>query len=283
MYQFNKRSEGRGIRKKFIIFMMATALSCLTVNVSYAKSIDGVNQIDQKEKTDFFIPLVNSFPQEQTTKLDDVLDDVINEKISEQNEESVQDNVLIMSDEIKIQPVAFDGKERRLKKYRRKISKIRKNISIDMNVSKCTGLSKKEFIKLASSIKDDKYNLYERNAGAIYDICKKYHINEIFFLGIIAEESRWGKSRYARATNNYTSQMRRGGGLVHFSSEKRCFESTARNLRNNYLSSKGRYYHGKSMRAINKVYCEPKKFRDGSKDKFYWSKEIVKCMNKIIS
>ena len=56
-------------------------------------------------------------------------------------------------------------------------------ISRTMDLTKRTGLSREDFIKLISGVKADTSGFFEDNAGTIYDLCKTYSINEIFFCG----------------------------------------------------------------------------------------------------
>ena len=64
-------------------------------------------------------------------------------------------------------------------------------ISQDMDLTVRTGLSRDDFIKLISGVKADTSGFFKQNAGTIYDLCKEYSLNEIFFCGIISAESGW--------------------------------------------------------------------------------------------
>ena len=52
-------------------------------------------------------------------------------------------------------------------------------ISKSMDLTKRTGLSREDFIKLMSRVKADTSGFFEDNAGEIYDLCEEYNINEI--------------------------------------------------------------------------------------------------------
>ena len=94
-----------------------------------------------------------------------------------------------------------------VKKYL-SLEEVRKKLKRDMNISKPSGLPKEEFIKLIRNMDYDYTAVFSRNAEFIWNLAHKYQLNEIFFMGIIANESGWGGSEEAIATNNYTSQMK---------------------------------------------------------------------------
>lgn len=127
-------------------------------------------------------------------------------------------------------------------------------ISKNMDLTKRTGLSEKDFIKLISGVKYDTSGFFEENAGTIYDLCKKYSINEIFFCGLISAESGWNIASNHRSTHNYISLMK-NGKLIKYNSVYEGLEVAAQKLHNNYLTPGGKFYHGKTLSGVKTNFC----------------------------
>ena len=127
-------------------------------------------------------------------------------------------------------------------------------ISKNMDLTKRTGLSKEDFKKVMKNLKSDKSKFFYRNANTIYDLCKKYEINEMFFCGLIAAESGWNIAGNHRNTHNYISLMYKGK-LIKYSSEKEGLEVAAKKLHDNYLTPGGKYYNGKTINGVQKRFC----------------------------
>lgn len=127
-------------------------------------------------------------------------------------------------------------------------------ISKTMDLTKTTGLSRKDFIKLISKVKADTSGFFEENAGIIYDLCKKYNINEIFFCGLISAESGWNIAQNHRKAHNYISLMS-NGKLIKYSSLNEGLEVAAKKLHSNYLTPGGRFYHGKTLAGVKTNFC----------------------------
>lgn len=127
-------------------------------------------------------------------------------------------------------------------------------ISKNMNLTKRTGLSKEDFKKVIKNVKQDKSKFFYNNADTIYDLCKKYEINEIFFCGLIVAESGWSIAPNHRSTHNYISLMY-NGKLIRYSSTKEGLEVAAKKLHNNYLTPGGKFYGGKTIAGVQKRFC----------------------------
>ena len=123
-----------------------------------------------------------------------------------------------------------------------------------MNLTKRTGLSRKDFIKLMSGVRADTSGFFEKNAGKIYDLCEKYSINEIFFCGLISAESGWNIASNHRRTHNYISLMR-NGRLISYGSVNEGLEVAAQKLHYNYLTPGGKFYHGKTLAGVKTCFC----------------------------
>ncbi len=128
-------------------------------------------------------------------------------------------------------------------------------ISVDMDLTVRTGLSKEDFVTLISGVKADTSNFFEENASLIYDMCEKYQLNEIFFCGLISAESGWTIAQNHRNTYNYISLMSNSGGLIRFSSVEDGMEKAAQALHNNYLTPGGCFYHGSTLAGMKTKFC----------------------------
>ena len=127
-------------------------------------------------------------------------------------------------------------------------------ISMGMDLNKRTGLSKEDFKLLISRCKADSTKWFYNNSDLIYDLCKKYSINEIFFCGLISAESGWNIASSHRATNNFTSLMS-GGKLIAYGSLAQGLETSAKVLHDKYLSPGGSFYHGSTIQGVARCYC----------------------------
>lgn len=127
-------------------------------------------------------------------------------------------------------------------------------ISIDMDLTVRTGLSKEDFIKLISGVNEDTSGFFEENAAYIYDMCEKYSLNEIFFCGLISAESGWNIAQNHRNTHNYISLMS-ANGLIRFSSVEEGIEKAAQTLHDRYLTPGGCFYYGPTLAAMKTRFC----------------------------
>lgn len=112
-----------------------------------------------------------------------------------------------------------------------------------LDVSKPSGLSASEL---------EKANTYHGLDGLYDDFIaaeKKYDINAVFLMSISIVES--GGAKHMFRTNNMF-----GYGNSGFSSKAKCIDTVAKALANKYLSSNGKYYNGKTVNGVNKIYCE---------------------------
>lgn len=127
-------------------------------------------------------------------------------------------------------------------------------ISIDMDLTVRTGLSKEDFIKLISEVNEDTSGFFKENASYIYDMCEKYSLNEIFFCGLISAESGWSIAQNHRNTHNYISLMS-ANGLIKFNSVEEGLEKAAQTLHDKYLTPGGCFYYGSTLAAMKTRFC----------------------------
>ena len=128
------------------------------------------------------------------------------------------------------------------------------SISMGMNLTTRTGLSKEDFKTLMAGCRADTTKWFYNNSDLIYDLCKKYSINEVFFCGLISAESGWNIASNHRSTNNYTS-LTSGGKLIHYSSLEQGLDASAKVLHDKYLTPGGSFYHGATISGVARCYC----------------------------
>jgi beta-N-acetylglucosaminidase len=108
-------------------------------------------------------------------------------------------------------------------------------------------------------------------SGAFKRAEEQYGINALFLVGLVANESGWGKSEKAVKYNNMTGHAVYSGlsrGSV-FSSKDQSIMNTAELLATEYLQEGGEHYNGKSIWQVNIKYCQ-----DKGKPNPIWSKTI---------
>lgn len=127
-------------------------------------------------------------------------------------------------------------------------------ISRDMDLTVRTGLSKEDFKRLISNVKQDTSKFFYDNSNLIYDLCEEYQLNEIFFCGLISAESGWNIAANHRRTYNYISLMSKGK-LIQYGSLEEGLRVAAKALHNNYLTEGGRFYHGKTLYGVKVKFC----------------------------
>lgn len=168
-----------------------------------------------------------------------------------------------------------------LKSVSLSLKEVRKKFHKKMNLCKPSGLSKKKFKRLIRNMKCDYKGFFKKNAELIWILAHKYHFNEVFFVGVIANESWWGSDKSAIANNNYTGQKMHGK-LICYASVRECLEKTAKNIGQNYLKKKGKYYAGQTLYDVNMNYCEAGVHEDGTSYKFQWADEVYGCMETFL-
>lgn len=134
----------------------------------------------------------------------------------------------------------------------RKIEEV--TISKDMDLTVRTGVSKEDFKRLISNVKQDTSKFFYDNSNLIYDLCEEYQLNEIFFCGLISAESGWNIASNHRRTYNYISLMSKGK-LIQYSSLEEGLRVAAKILHNNYLTEGGRFYRGKTLYGVKVKFC----------------------------
>ena len=200
---------------------------------------------------------VNNNNEENVEKVTENSNEENEEKVTEKdNSEEKEENTTSKkeSSESEKEDEEDDDKEENKNDTAKTVSISEVKISKSMDLTKRTGLSREDFIKLISRVKADTSGFFEDNAGEIYDLCEEYSINEIFFCGLISAESGWNIASNHRSTHNYISLMK-NGKLISYSSVSEGLEVAAKKLHYNYLTPGGKFYHGKTLAGVKTCFC----------------------------
>lgn len=153
------------------------------------------------------------------------------------------------------------------------------DIDMNMDVSKPTDLTKKEFQILMSRLKKDISDYFSRNASYIWEYCHEQDVNEMFVVGIKATESYWGQDKKAQRTNNYSGILNSDGSLKHYETEEQEIQELVNNLAQNYLKPEGKYYNGSTIHGVNTEYCKESAIPG---DQFHWTLTVYSRMKEAI-
>ena len=198
---------------------------------------------------------VNNNNEENVEKVTENSNEKNEEKVTEKdNSEEKEENSTSKKESSESEKEEDDGEEENKNDTAKTVSISEVKISKSMDLTKRTGLSREDFIKLMSRVKADTSGFFEDNAGEIYDLCEEYSINEIFFCGLISAESGWNIASNHRSTHNYISLMK-NGKLISYSSVSEGLEVAAKKLHYNYLTPGGKFYHGKTLAGVKTCFC----------------------------
>ena len=198
---------------------------------------------------------VNNNNEENEEKVTENSNEKNEEKVTEKdNSEEKEENSTSKKESSESEKEEDDDEEENKNDTAKTVSISEVKISKSMDLTKRTGLSKEDFIKLMSRVKADTSGFFEDNAGEIYDLCEEYSINEIFFCGLISAESGWNIASNHRSTHNYISLMK-NGQLISYSSVSEGLEVAAKKLHYNYLTPGGKFYHGKTLAGVKTCFC----------------------------
>lgn len=109
-----------------------------------------------------------------------------------------------------------------------------------------------------------------------------YGINAFFLVGLVAQESGWVTSNRSIYQNNLTGYAVYNDNSegVYFNTKEDSIYSTAKLLKDKYLTYGAKYYRGKSIWNINSNYCY---YQDGSEPNYSWSDYINQIANQCIN
>ena len=198
---------------------------------------------------------LNNNNEENVEKVTENNNEKNEEKVTEKdNSEEKKENSISKKESSESEKEEDDDEEENKNDTAKTVSISEVKISKSMDLTKRTGLSREDFIKLMSRVKADTSGFFEDNAGEIYDLCEEYSINEIFFCGLISAESGWNIASNHRSTHNYISLMK-NGKLISYSSVSEGLEVAAKKLHYNYLTPGGKFYHGKTLAGVKTCFC----------------------------
>ena len=83
-----------------------------------------------------------------------------------------------------------------------RLTRILKDVNIDMELNKSSGLTEKDFKKILTNLPQDKKDIFKDNYKVFYEMDTKYNINGIFLASIAIHESAWGTSTIANDKKN---------------------------------------------------------------------------------
>ena len=95
-----------------------------------------------------------------------------------------------------------------------RLTKILKDVDIDMELNKSSGLTEKDFKKVLTHLPQDTNDVFKDNYKAFYEADKNYNINGIFLASIAIHESAWGTSTIANTGNGGNYNANGSSGVV---------------------------------------------------------------------
>ena len=146
-------------------------------------------------------------------------------------------------------------------------------VNSNMNVMQKSGLTLEQFKKMLAKDKNDKNGVFAANAEYFYYAEQQYGLNGVFLAAIAVHESAWGTSRIARDKKNLFGygayDMSAYSSAYSYNGYAAGIDMVARVLVKNYLNPKGtpiyngevasgRFYHGRTIRAVNTNYATDK-------------------------
>lgn len=155
-------------------------------------------------------------------------------------------------------------------------------ITPDMDLSEISGVSKEQFCLWMENLSCDYSGFFSRNAEEIWQLCKEYEINEIFFVGLIGAESGWATHEVHVSKCNYTSIMS-SDGLNSYSSEYEGLYASAHLLGTEYFTENGQYYSGNTtLYDMASIYC-PDNPDTEEDESWQWQELVYSCMSLVLS
>lgn len=239
-------NEGTRTTLKSIMLVLVV---CLVIGV-----LTSIKQEDsiQVAKEETLIASVENVENVQYTNDRNIRHSMMTEEgIVSRSSTSRFENEILRQKEEEAKKAAKEAEEKRLAQIEN-IKNI--SISVGMDLTQRTGLTKEEFKMLIGNVKADTSKFFYDNSDLIYDLCEKYELNEIFFCGLISAESGWNIASNHRKTYNYISLMS-NGKLIRYESLEEGLEVAAKTLHNKYLTPGGSFYYGKTLSAVRTKFC----------------------------
>ena len=167
-----------------------------------------------------------------------------------------------------------------------RLTKILKDVDIDMELNKSSGLTEKDFKKVLTHLPQDTNDVFKDNYKAFYEADKNYNINGIFLASIAIHESAWGTSTIDNDKKNLF-----GYGAYDNSPYQSAFtfddysdgiDTVAKALVKYYLNpagtkiydgekAKGSFYNEPTVECVNEKYATDPN----------WHKDVFSYMKKL--
>lgn len=195
-----------------------------------------------------------------------------NQQILNSNKK-LKNNITQTNLKLNKQTKKYKLQEKQMKKLNKIISDKQKYIDaitskVSYNPNNIKQLSHATTIHMKRALKDTSM----KSLASDFVIAEKtYGVNALFLAGLVANESKWGKSNRAKTQNNLTGHCvyNRASRGSSFNSKRDCIMRTAKMLKENYLDSNGKHHNGTDIWGINKGYCQK-----GNNTNYEWSKTI---------
>ena len=151
-----------------------------------------------------------------------------------------------------------------------RITKILKDVNIDMKLNKSSGLTEKDFKKILTKLPQDKNDIFKNNYKVFYEMDTKYNINGIFLASIAIHESAWGTSTIANDKKNLFGYGAFDNSpyesAYEFDDYSDGIETVAKALVKYYLNpagtkiyddeeAKGTFYNEPTVKGVNEKYA----------------------------
>lgn len=210
---------------------------------------------------------------ESSLKQIDELNIKIEQQQSEiQNANDLYNQVLNEKQEIESQ---LSKTTKELENARRKIEKYTRVTCF--NEYNLTQLSHASVVHMKKALKGTKL---QSVASSFVEAEETYGVNAYFLAAIAALESSWGTSNRAMYQNNLTGHAVYNNSArgTYFNSWHESIMTTAKMLKENYLSPDGIYYNGLSTVDVNKKYCF---LQDEVTIDYNWSSSVNSIANSL--
>ena len=179
-----------------------------------------------------------------TKSIDDLCKEAKKRKLEEEKKQQEQK-------ELEKARIEKENKIKELKRDNRRMDTVGINSN---NLTVKSNITVEEFNKVFDYIGQPQM---KKLSKAFVNAEHKYGVNALFLAGIVAQESLWSKRPAGDGTNltGYCVYTKDCNGKT-FNSYYSNIMATAKLLSEQYLNPKGRYYNGKSMIAVNELYCK---------------------------
>ena len=236
-------------RVKIETAVIAGAIATIVIGVGVCDTISSLS--NKYEDALMQIEELNSQIKEQQSEVQNA-NDLYNQIINEKQE--IESRLSETTEEL-------ENARRDIEKYTRVTY---------FNEYDLTQRSYASIVHMKKALKDTEL---QRAASSFVEAEETYGVNAYFLAAIAALESSWGTSNRAIYQNNLTGHAVYNNSATgtYFSSWHESIMTTAKMLKENYLSYDGIHYNGLSTVDVNKKYCF---LQDGITIDYNWSSSV---------